>query len=72
MPLFRRADYTSGITQFLNELKTEKPSLEAEQRQGRAIWWDKQLDRSEQQAFREGRVPQKPYAYQTTGHPNSR
>ena len=47
MSLFRRPDYTSGITQFLTELKTEKPSLEAEQRQGRSIWWDKKLDRSE-------------------------
>ncbi len=71
MPLFRRADYTSGITQFLTELKTQQPRLEAEQRQGRSIWWDKKLDRSEQQEFRAAKVPQKPYVYQTTGHPNS-
>lgn len=71
MPIFRRPDYTSGITQFLTELKTQQPSLEAEQRQGRSIWWDKKLDRSEQQDFRAAKVPQKPYVYQTTGHPNS-
>ncbi len=71
MSLFRRPDYTSGITQFLTELKTEKPSLEAEQRQGRAIWWDKKLDRSEQQAFSAARVAQKAYVYQTSGHANS-
>ncbi len=71
MPIFRRPDYTSGITQFITELKTSKPTLEAEQRQGRSIWWDKKLDRSEQQDFREARVPQRPYVYQTSGHTNS-
>ena len=71
MSLFRRPDYTSGITQFLTELKTQKPTLEAEQRQGRSIWWDKNLDRNDQQAFKAGRVPQKPYVYQTSGHTNS-
>jgi hypothetical protein len=71
MSLFRRPDYTSGITQFLTELKTQKPTLEAEQRQGRSIWWDKHLDRNDQQAFKDGRVPQKPYVYQTSGHANS-
>ena len=72
MPIFRRPDYTSGITDFLTDLKTRKPSLEAEQREGRSIWWDKKLDRSEQQEFRAAKVPQKPYVYQTSGHPNSR
>lgn len=71
MPIFRRPDYTSGITQFIDELKAKKPTLEAEQREGRSIWWDKKLDRSEQQDMRASRVPQKPYVYQTTGHPNS-
>lgn len=72
MSLFRRAHYTSGITEFLTELKTQNPALEAEQRQGRSIWWDKKLDRSEQQEFSAARVPQKPYVYQTHGHPNSK
>ncbi|MBN9117204.1 MAG: DUF3460 family protein, partial [Pandoraea sp.] len=34
--------YESDITQFIKQLKTEKPTLEAEQRQGRALLWDKQ------------------------------
>ena len=71
MSLFRRPDYTSGITQFLTSLKTEKPSLEAEQREGRSIWWDKKVDRSDLQEFSAARLPQKPYVYQTSGHPNS-
>jgi len=34
--------YLSDITQFINQMKEQKPSLEAEQRQGRALLWDKQ------------------------------
>ena len=71
MPIFRRPDYTSGITEFIQELKTRSPELEAEQRQGRSIWWDKKVDRSDEQAFSDARVAQKPYVYQTSGHPNS-
>ena len=71
MPFFRRADYTSGITDFLTQLKADKPTLEAEQRQGRAIWWDKKVDRSAQHDFGDAKVAQKPYVYQTSGHPNS-
>ena len=36
MSIFRRPDYQSDVTQFITQLKTAKPSLEAEQRQGRA------------------------------------
>jgi len=36
------AGYVSEFTQFITELKAAKPQLEAEQRKGRAIWWDKQ------------------------------
>ena len=31
--------YKSEITQFLEELKTQKPDLEAQQRQGRSLLW---------------------------------
>ena len=34
--------YLSDITQFINQMKEQKPSLEAEQRKGRALLWDKQ------------------------------
>jgi hypothetical protein len=43
MSIFRRPDYTSEVSQFIDALKAQKPTLEAEQRQGRAIWWDKKL-----------------------------
>jgi hypothetical protein len=69
---FRRSDYTSDTTQFIDELKANKPTLEAEQRAGRAIWWDKKLDRSEQAEYGEARVPQQPYVYGTSSHPNGK
>ncbi|TWO72203.1 DUF3460 family protein [Caenimonas sedimenti] len=61
--LFRRLDYQSDVTQFIEKLKEEKPELEAQQRAGRAIWWDKNIDRDAQGEWREARVPQKPYVY---------
>ena len=65
MSIFRRPDYTSDTTQFIEQLKAQRPELEAEQRQGRALLWDKPLSRTEQQAFKDSRVAQKPYVYQT-------
>jgi hypothetical protein len=60
---FRRLDYQSDVTQFIEKMKTENPELEAQQRAGRAIWWDKNVDRDAQGEWREARVPQKPYVY---------
>ncbi|KYP11292.1 MAG: hypothetical protein A0129_08390 [Limnobacter sp. CACIAM 66H1] len=57
--------YESEATQFLTQLKTERPHLENEQQKGRALLWDKQLDRSLQEGFKQARVPQKPYVYQS-------
>jgi hypothetical protein len=64
MPLFWKA-YTSDVTSFIEELKTNKPTLEAEQRQGRALLWDKRVDRDAQADYSDARVPQQPYVYQT-------
>jgi hypothetical protein len=66
MPLFWKP-YTSEITQLVAELKAKKPTLEAEQRAGRALLWDKQLDRSQQSQWQDAKVPQQPYVYQTKG-----
>ena len=65
MGLFRRADYESDTTRFIKQLKAQKPELEAQQRQGRALLWDKQVDREAQAEFKAARVAQKPYVYQT-------
>jgi hypothetical protein len=61
--IFRRPDYNSDVTQFIEQLKTEKPDLEARQRAGRAILWDKNVDREAWSEFREAQVPQQPYVY---------
>ena len=50
---------------FIDELKAKKPTLEAEQRAGRALLWDRQLDRQALADWSEARVPQQPYVYQT-------
>ena len=62
--IFRRPDYNSEITQFISDLKAKKPDLEAQQRAGRAIWWDKQVNREAWDEFRAAQVAQKPYVYQ--------
>jgi hypothetical protein len=63
--IFRRPHYQSEVTQFIDQLKALKPDLEAQQRAGRALLWDRSLDREAQAEFRAARVPQKPYVYQT-------
>lgn len=60
---FFRKPYQSDVTQFINELKAKKPTLEAEQRAGRDLLWDKQIDRSAQAEYADARVPQGPYVY---------
>ena len=65
MNIFRRPDYKSEATQFIDQLKVTKPALEAEQRQGRSLLWDKIVDRAAWKGFRTGQVAQKPYVYQT-------
>jgi hypothetical protein len=64
MPLFWKP-YRSDVTQFIDELKARKPTLEEEQRAGRAIFWDRHVDREAQTEFAQARVPQQPYVYQT-------
>ena len=65
MSIFRRPDYESEITRFITELKHTKPELEAQQRQGRELLWDKAVDRSAWREYRDAEVAQKPYVYQT-------
>ncbi|AZG07358.1 DUF3460 family protein [Pigmentiphaga sp. H8] len=57
--------YESEITQFLQDLKQQRPNLESEQKQGRARLWDKTIDPELVEGFKAGTVPQKPYVYQT-------
>ena len=69
MSFFQRPHYESEATQFLLKLKEQRPHLEQGQREGRALLWDKELDRDEQADFKAGRVAQKPYVYYAYSQP---
>ncbi len=57
--------YKSDVTTFIEALKAKKSSLEDEQRAGRALLWDRALDRSALEEWQDAKVPQQPYVYQT-------
>ncbi|MNL80952.1 hypothetical protein D3C87_2079340 [compost metagenome] len=65
MSIFARPDYKSDTTQFIEQLRAQKPDLEARQLEGRALLWDKSVDSDLWQEYRSGRVEQQPYVYQT-------
>ena len=65
MNIFRRPDYRSDATQFIDQLKAQKPELEAKQRQGRELLWDKAVDRQAWEEYSAAKVAQQPYVYQT-------
>lgn len=56
--------YVSELTHFLRELK-QQPGIEAGQRDGRALLWDKQLDADLYRRFRDSGLPQPAYVYQS-------
>ena len=64
MPFFWKP-YKSDVTRFIDELKAKKPALEAEQRAGRALLWDRVIDRDQWADWRDAQVPQQPYVYQS-------
>jgi hypothetical protein len=60
--------YVSEFTLFINELHEKKPTLSAEQRHGRAIWWDKAPVTPEAQLkVSQSTVNQPAYVYQVKG-----
>jgi hypothetical protein len=65
MSIFQRPAYKSEVTQFIEQMKNSKPELEKSQRDGRALLWDKAINREVAQDIAAGRVAQKPYVYQT-------
>ena len=50
--------YESDITRFLRELKEKNPEIARGQRQGRAIFWDKDLDADLYRRYEASDVPQ--------------
>ena len=58
------ARYTSEFTQFLSELKSEQPQLEADQQVGRALLWDKEpLSTEDQRRAKAAKLKQRAYVY---------
>ena len=55
--------YESDHTKFMRELFNKNPKLVEKQKEARAIWWDKQLDKEERKRFKESSIPQKAYVY---------
>jgi hypothetical protein len=66
MPLFWKP-YTSDVTQLIATLRANKPTLQAEQVAGRALLWDRTIDRHAQADYRDANIAQQPYVYQTRG-----
>ena len=57
--------YESEASQFIKQLKEQKPGLEESQRAGRALLWDKApLDLDQMRRADESRVKQQAYVYQ--------
>lgn len=67
MHIFYRPQYQSDATLFIDQLKANNPEMEAGQRQGRELLWDKPVNREAQSEFEAARVAQQPYVYQTEG-----
>ena len=60
--------YVSEATEFLRQLKKARPELEAEQRRGRALLWDKEpLTPDERERLKASTVAQQGYVYQVKG-----
>ena len=58
------AGYVSDFTKFLQELREKNPDLDRQQREGRAIWWDKDVDPDLYKRFNESTLQQPAYVYQ--------
>ncbi len=55
--------YESEHTLFMRDLLAKHPEWLADQREGRAIWWDRKIDPVEQSRAHESAEVQKPYPY---------
>ena len=55
--------YESEHTRFMRELFSKRTDLIEKQKEARAIWWDKEVDREALKRYKEAKVPQKGYVY---------
>ncbi|NJD24313.1 MAG: DUF3460 family protein [Betaproteobacteria bacterium] len=55
--------YVSDHTRWMNEQLEKNPEWVADQKAGRALWWDKKQDVDTSTRNDASKVPQKPYPY---------
>lgn len=56
--------YQSDFTAFMNGFLEQNPQVDAERRELRLTWWERNLDLDDLRRWKESRVAQKPYVYQ--------
>jgi hypothetical protein len=61
--------YVSAHTQWMNEQLEKNPDWVADQKAGRALWWDKNQTVETTQRNAESKVAQKPYPYDVNFFP---
>jgi hypothetical protein len=62
------AIYESEHTKFMREWMEKHPQEAVEQKEGRALWWDKPQDLETQRRNRDSRVAVKAYYYDSNNH----
>ncbi|NMG66642.1 DUF3460 family protein [Azoarcus indigens] len=62
------AIYESEHTKFMREWMEKHPQEVVEQKEGRALWWDKPQDLETQRRNRDSKVPVKAYYYDINNH----
>ncbi|MDX9706378.1 MAG: DUF3460 family protein [Azospira sp.] len=55
--------YESDHTKWMREMMEKNPTWAEDQKKGRAIWWDKQLDADQQVRYQASKEANKSYPY---------
>lgn len=55
--------YESDHTKWMREMMAKNPGWAEDQKNGRAIWWDKQIDLDQQAGYKQANEPNKSYPY---------
>jgi hypothetical protein len=61
----KNGNYQSDATHFITDMKRARPELDSQQRSGRALLWDKNVNLAEQADTQAARVKNKAYTYGT-------
>ena len=59
------SSYVSDHTKWINDQLEKNPEWVEDQKVGRALWWDRELDPEQLRRWQDSKVPQQPYVYQT-------